>query len=844
MKRNFVLLFAVLCAVGFLSAVVTADVPMLLTHQGRLLDGSDNPVSGTRHLIFRIYETEFGGSPLWTETHLDVPVTNGLFNVTLGSTVTISGDLVVTGDGLETERYLSIQVEGDLTELSPRRRLTSSAYSLVSSRVSGDIQTLPGALTVKGQSGSTTGTIRMAATPDTSKFECASDANNDGNNDNWLFGEATVSGVKTQLNTDSDNDGFVDQRYVLRSGVSGVSSSMAIDDDNDGEPEFDNSMSTSASGTEHVFVWNSSADLGSEPNRQVVVRVTPSDASQEITADLDGDGIVEHSLWGKVDNSDVRIEASSRFGSGPRQTTSMDGSFSHASSRVVTDLTDDGIPDLACVSQTDSGEASIILSADLDGDGSPEYKIADRARKEADEAKRASLSDPDDDGDDDFEASLTCDATSASTLVAADLDGDGNPEYAVKSRARHEQAQADQAKHSVTTDTDSDGIPDLLVESLTDSGEASTLVAADLDGDGNSEYKASGKANKERAEAESALIADPDDDGDTDHSVVERVEIDGATSLLQSDTDGDGLPDFSSELSTSSGGVEHRFIWASALDLGSEPNKEVLLKVTPFDATSAVGADSDGDGIQEKNVGLYIKDVTGQTSVQCSHDDDDDGDIDQSVIQEIGSTGPSLKLQKAIAAGDAKLQAQLNDQKASISVVPASAGTYAFDLACGESSGPILGTSALCFTDPSRDTTIIVYGDGRVGIGVSQPSNPIEHSSGAHLTAGGDWTNASDESLKENFSDVNGEELLDKIEDLSIKQWNYKNEDESVIHIGPTAQDFKTAFGVGSDDKTISTIDPSGIALAAIKELKKQNCELKSEIEILKQMVSELMARK
>jgi hypothetical protein len=127
---------------------------------------------------------------------------------------------------------------------------------------------------------------------------------------------------------------------------------------------------------------------------------------------------------------------------------------------------------------------------------------------------------------------------------------------------------------------------------------------------------------------------------------------------------------------------------------------------------------------------------------------------------------------------------------------------------------------------------------------ISPLDNPIEHSSGAHLTPGGVWTNASDENLKENFQPVDGEEILEKIEQLEITQWNYKTESDEVTHIGPTAQDFKEAFGVGSNDKSISTIDPSGVALVAVKELRKENKELKAQVAELKKMVEELARKK
>jgi hypothetical protein len=37
--------------------------------------------------------------------------------------------------------------------------------------------------------------------------------------------------------------------------------------------------------------------------------------------------------------------------------------------------------------------------------------------------------------------------------------------------------------------------------------------------------------------------------------------------------------------------------------------------------------------------------------------------------------------------------------------------------------------------------------------------------------------------------------------------------------MGPMAQDFRAAFGVGEDDRHISTVDAEGVALAAIQGL-------------------------
>ena len=40
--------------------------------------------------------------------------------------------------------------------------------------------------------------------------------------------------------------------------------------------------------------------------------------------------------------------------------------------------------------------------------------------------------------------------------------------------------------------------------------------------------------------------------------------------------------------------------------------------------------------------------------------------------------------------------------------------------------------------------------------------------------------------------------------------------------MGPMAQDFSAAFGLGEDDKHISTVDADGVALAAIQGLHQQ----------------------
>ena len=113
--------------------------------------------------------------------------------------------------------------------------------------------------------------------------------------------------------------------------------------------------------------------------------------------------------------------------------------------------------------------------------------------------------------------------------------------------------------------------------------------------------------------------------------------------------------------------------------------------------------------------------------------------------------------------------------------------------------------------------------------------------SGVTLSSGsGAWLTLSDSTAKRNIRKVNTEEILNKLMELPIKQWNYKSQSEEIEHIGPMAQDFYSIFNIGENDLTISTIYPSGVALAAIQELYKSQKALELKTEELGEMKKEI----
>ncbi|MGE0460099.1 MAG: tail fiber domain-containing protein [Vicinamibacterales bacterium] len=100
----------------------------------------------------------------------------------------------------------------------------------------------------------------------------------------------------------------------------------------------------------------------------------------------------------------------------------------------------------------------------------------------------------------------------------------------------------------------------------------------------------------------------------------------------------------------------------------------------------------------------------------------------------------------------------------------------------------------------------------------------VEFFSDAAATVGvrlddGSWNSASDRRLKQHFRPLDGARVLAKLAQLPIREWNYITQEASIRHLGPTAQDFQAAFGLGESPLQISTVDADGIALAALRAI-------------------------
>ena len=90
-----------------------------------------------------------------------------------------------------------------------------------------------------------------------------------------------------------------------------------------------------------------------------------------------------------------------------------------------------------------------------------------------------------------------------------------------------------------------------------------------------------------------------------------------------------------------------------------------------------------------------------------------------------------------------------------------------------------------------------------------------------------------------------GEQVLAKLSELPVSTWEYKADSAGVRHLGPMAQDFHEAFGLGEDPTKIAPGDMAGVALVGLqtlaREQDRQLTELRREASEKDQRIVELL---
>jgi len=126
---------------------------------------------------------------------------------------------------------------------------------------------------------------------------------------------------------------------------------------------------------------------------------------------------------------------------------------------------------------------------------------------------------------------------------------------------------------------------------------------------------------------------------------------------------------------------------------------------------------------------------------------------------------------------------------------------------------------------------ITVDRDGNVGIGVSRPSHPLEMSSGAHVTAGGVWTNSSSREKKENIEVLEADAATTALMSLQPVLFNYRNE-VGEEYVGFIAEDVPDLVAVGDRD-ALSSMDIVAVLTRVVQEQQRKIRELEERLDAM-----------
>lgn len=120
--HTMILILFFACAAVFTPPACFGEIPATMNYQGYLTDAYDEPLTDVVTITFSLYETETDEAPVWTETHSDVFVEEGLFSIPMGSVSPLDVDF-------DMPYYLGVAV-GEDAEMTPRYALSSAAYAM------------------------------------------------------------------------------------------------------------------------------------------------------------------------------------------------------------------------------------------------------------------------------------------------------------------------------------------------------------------------------------------------------------------------------------------------------------------------------------------------------------------------------------------------------------------------------------------------------------------------------------------------------------------------------------------------------------------------------------------
>ena len=217
---------------------------------------------------------------------------------------------------------------------------------------------------------------------------------------------------------------------------------------------------------------------------------------------------------------------------------------------------------------------------------------------------------------------------------------------------------------------------------------------------------------------------------------------------------------------------------------------------------------------------LIVKDGSGTTTFKV----EDDGSVAASGNVAIGTTSSSVPLLVQTSDtghlatffrtsdGDAEIQIGQSTAVNKAAVIGFNqAGAYYYMSVYG------LGYNRLVFNS-----------SGYLGVGTTSPSYPLQMGSGAYVSAGGVWMNASSREYKKEIQGLTIDEAVDTLQGLNPVQFSYRaSSDER--HVGFIAEDVP-ALVATKDRKGMSSMDVVAVLTKVVQEQQKTIAELSRKV--------------
>jgi autotransporter adhesin len=155
---------------------------------------------------------------------------------------------------------------------------------------------------------------------------------------------------------------------------------------------------------------------------------------------------------------------------------------------------------------------------------------------------------------------------------------------------------------------------------------------------------------------------------------------------------------------------------------------------------------------------------------------------------------------------------------------------------------------SFAFGDASTTSSVVAVVANQF---VARAAGGFRFLSSSNLTTGCDLENgnfictgtvsgSSSAALKHEFEPVEAESILEKVAALPIQRWRYLADTADVRHVGPTAEDFRDAFALGADSRTIAMVDADGVNMLAVQALARRTAELRDDNSALRDEVKAL----